>query len=47
MVLDVQGKGPQKADQVRVKKLNESEPTKDMSKRRLVVKSIDFQQLIR
>ena len=30
-----------------VRELNESEPFDDMSKRRLVVKSIDFQQLIR
>ena len=30
-----------------VRELNESEPFDDMSKRHLVVKSIDFQQLIR
>ena len=36
-----------KRDQVRVRKLNESEPTEDMSKRLLVVKSIDLRQLIR
>ena len=48
MVLNVQAKGSVKsADQVRVKKLNESKPTEDMSKRLLVVKSIDFRLLIR
>ena len=36
-----------KRDQVRVRKLNESEPTEDMSKRLLVVKSINSLQLIR
>jgi hypothetical protein len=48
MVLNVQAKGSVKsADQVRVKKLNESKPTEDMSKRLLVVKSIDLRLLIR
>jgi len=41
------GKKCLKRHQVRVRKLKESEPTEDMSKRLLVVKSIDFQQLIR
>ena len=41
MVLNVQAKGLVKRDQVGVRKLNESEPTEDMSKRLLVVKSID------
>jgi hypothetical protein len=36
-----------KRNQVRVKKLNESKPTEDMSKRLLVVKSIDILRLIR
>ncbi len=47
MVLNVQAKGSAKRSQVRVRKLNESEPTEDMSKRLLVVKSIDPLQLIR
>ncbi len=34
-------------DQVRVRKLNENEPTEEVSKRLLVVKSIDIQLLIR
>ena len=41
------GKRCLKRHQVRVRKLNESEPTEDMSKRLLVVKSIDLRQLIR
>jgi len=41
------GKRFLRRDQVSVKKLNESEPTGDMSKRHLVVKSIDLQQLVR
>ena len=36
-----------KRDQVSVRKLNESEPTEDMSKRVLVVKSINHRLLIR
>jgi hypothetical protein len=36
-----------KRDQVRVRKLNESEPTEDMSKGLFVVKSINSLQLIR
>ena len=45
-VLNVQAKGSAKRGQVRVRKLNESEPTEDMSKRLLVVKSIDPLQSI-
>ena len=41
------GKRCLKRHQVRVKKLNESEPFEDMSKGPLVVKSIDNQQSIR
>jgi hypothetical protein len=47
MVLNVQGKGPLEADQVSVRKLNESEPTDEVSKCHLVVKSIDHELLIR
>ncbi len=46
MVLNVWTKGPQKGDQVSVKKLNESEPTDDVPKCRLVDKTIGCFELI-
>lgn len=47
MVLNVQVKMLCKQYQVSVKKLNESKPTDEVSKRLLVVKSIEVQRLIR
>ncbi len=41
------GKRCPQGHQVSAKKLNESEPIEDMSKQHLVVKSTDFQQLVR
>jgi nitrogen regulatory protein PII len=46
-VLSVQAKGVRKDHQVSARELNESEPFEDMSKQHLVVKSTDFQQLVR
>jgi hypothetical protein len=47
VALNVQAKGACKGIRLSVKKLNESKPTENMSKRQLVVKSIILEQLIR